>query len=79
MLGKAKVAIYVGGLETDTLTLTEEYHHDGTVETQTYTLPRNQNGSFSLEVATRYEEPEQYALYRIPFEGGEYRFTLTFG
>jgi len=79
VLGKAKVTILVEGLKADTLALTEEYHHDGTVETQTYTLPRNKNGSFTLEVTTRYEGPEQYALYRIPFEGGEYRFTLTFG
>ena len=67
------------GLSGDALTLVEEYHHDGTVEITTYTLPRNEKGGFTLELETRYDGVEEYALYRIPYLDGEYRFTLTFG
>ena len=49
------------------------------MEITTYTLPRNENGGFTLELETRYDGVEEYALYRIPYLDGEYRFTLTFG
>lgn len=67
------------GLSGDSLTLIEEYHHGGTAENTTYTLPRNEKGGFTLELETRYAGVEEYALYRIPYLDGEYRFTLTFG
>ena len=67
------------GLSGDSLTLIEEYHHGGTAENTTYTLPRNEKGGFTLELETRYDGVEEYALYRIPYLDGEYRFTLTFG
>lgn len=35
-------------------------------------------GSFVLDVETRYNGKQEYALYRIPYEGGEFRFILTF-
>ena len=28
---------------------------------------------------TRYDDEAEWALYRIPFEEGEYRFLLVFG
>ena len=35
-------------------------------------------GSFRLDLETRYDGEEEYALYRIPYKGGEFRFVLTF-
>lgn len=67
------------GLSGDTLTLVEEYHHGDAVEITTHTLTRGKNGSFTLKLETRYDGVEEYALYRIPYLDGEYRFTLTFG
>lgn len=78
VVGTATMNLRVGGLETEQLTLIEEYHHGDSVEYQTHTLALNENGDFSLELATRYDGVQEYALYRIPFASGEYRFTLTF-
>lgn len=79
IIGKAKLTVAVGGLPAENLTLTEEYHHGDQVETTTYTLEPNKPGSFSLELKTRYDGEEEWALYRIPYLDGEYRFTLTYG
>lgn len=77
--GSATMNLGDQGLSGDTLTLVEEYHHGDSVETAAYTLHRNENGSFTIKLETRYDGVEEYALYRIPYLGGEYRFTLTFG
>lgn len=77
--GSGTLFIGVGGLETENLTLTEEYHHGETVEYREYLLEPPERGGFSLELATRYDGVEEYALYRVSFGGGEYRFTVTFG
>ena len=79
VVGSATLKITVGGLPTENLTLIEEYHHGDSVETTTYTLEPDKPSSFSLKLETRYEEEKQWALYRIPYEDGEYRFTLLFG
>ncbi len=85
VVGSATVNLTVGGLETETLTLYEEYHYGESVEYQTYTLEPHKPGVFKLKLKTHYETEgvvrtdDQYALYRIPFKGGEYRFCLTFG
>lgn len=78
VLKNAKMTITVGGLDTEELTLIEEYHYGDQVESQTYTLQPESPGRFFLKLTTRYKDPQQWALYRIPFQGGEYRFTLTF-
>ena len=77
--GTATLNLGDQGRSGDTLTLIEAYHHGDSVEITTYTLPRNENGGFTLELETRYDGVEEYALYRIPYLDGEYRFTLTFG
>ncbi len=74
--GKATVTITLPGLEM--LRLIEEYHHCGKVETKEYVLEPEIPGSFVLEVETRYDGNQEYALYRIPYKGGEFRFNLTF-
>jgi len=77
--GKGTMKIALSHPESDTLTLIEEYHHGDSVETTTYILEPNKSGSFPLELKTRYDGKEEWALYRIPYQDGEYRFTLTFG
>lgn len=75
----ATLNLGVGGLESEELPLIEEYHHGDSVEYQTYILTPNEKGSYSMELSTRYDGNQEYALYRIPFADGEYRFTLTYG
>ena len=74
--GKATITITLQGLEK--LRLIEEYHHGGNVEAKEYVLESEIPGSFVLDVETRYNGKQEYALYRIPYEGGEFRFILTF-
>lgn len=75
----AKMSLFVGGLETEELYLIEEYHHGDSVEYQQYVLSANKNGNFSMKLQTRYDGQQEYALYRIAYAGGEYRFIVTFG
>ena len=77
--GKGTMKIALSHPESDTLTLTEEYHHGTTVETTTYTLEPGKSGSFPMDLKTRYDGKEEWALYRISYQDGEYRFILTFG
>ena len=77
--GKATLNLGDQGISGDTLTLIEEYHHGKAVEITTHTLSRNKTGSFTLDLETRYDGVEEYALYRIPYLNGEFRFTLTYG
>ena len=77
--GTATLKIAIGGLPTDRLTLIEEYHHGDTVESASYTLDPEKPGAFSMKLETRHDGKEEWALYRIPYEDGEYRFILTFG
>lgn len=74
--GKATLTITLQGLEK--LRLIEEYHHDGKVAAKEYVLEPEIPGSFVLDVETRYDGKQEYALYRIPYMGGEFRFVLTF-
>lgn len=78
VVNKATLNLGDQGLAGDTLILVEEYHHGDSVEITTHTLSRGKNGGFSLKLETRYDGVEEYALYRIPYLNGEYRFTLTF-
>ena len=79
VVNKATLNLGDQGLAGETLTLVEEYHHGNSVEITTHILTRGENGGFSLKLETRYDGVEEYALYRIPYLDGEYRFTLTFG
>jgi len=75
----ARMTVTVGSLETEELTLIEEYHNGDQTEYITHILQPESPGRFYMKLSTRYDNPEQWALYRIPFHGGEYRFILTFG
>ena len=79
VVNKATLNLGDQGLAGETLTLVEEYHHGNSVEITTHILTRGENGGFSLKLETRYDGVEEYALYRIPYLDGEYRFTPTFG
>lgn len=79
VVGSATLNIAVFGLDTENLTLYEEYHHGDDIEATTYTLEPKKPGSFSLKLKTRYDGESEWALYRIPYQDGEYRFILTFG
>ena len=79
VVGDAKMKLTITGLPQDNLTLYEEYHHGSLVETAAYTLEPTKPYRYELELTTRYDGEEEWALYRIPFEDGEYRFVLVFG
>ena len=79
VVGDAKMKLTVTGLSQETLTLYEEYHCGSLVETAAYTLEPAKPCRYEMELTTRYDGKEEWALYRIPFEDGEYRFVLVFG
>lgn len=62
----------------ETLTVFEEYYTDGKAEYAELRLTLTDSGNFSLEVSKRYDAGQQYALYRIPYENGEYVFRVNF-
>lgn len=75
----AKLNLNVNGMAGESLALYEEYHYGQKVDYEVYSLQPKKNGSFSMPLKVRYKDvKEQYAVYRIPFEDGEYRFTLTY-
>ena len=79
VVGNAKMKLTVAGLPEDVLTLYEEYHHGSATETSVYTLDPVKPHRFERKLTTRYDGEAEWALYRIPFEEGEYRFLLVFG
>lgn len=62
------------------LTFIEEYHYAGQVETGIYTLVRDENGRFPFPEAMekRYEGSNQFAVYAICWDGGEYLIRVDF-
>lgn len=78
VVGKADITITLPGWGSERLTLQEEYHHADQVEYREYTLESKKAGVFELELETRYDGREEYALYRIDHAGGQFRFILTF-
>ncbi len=60
------------------LTVIEEYHNGGQTESREFTLTKDKNGiyPFPEAPAKRYEGDDQYILYRLQWDGGEYLFRL---
>lgn len=58
------------------LTVYEAYYTDGNAKYQEYVLQKE--SGFHLSLTARYQTGEQYGLYRIPFENGEYIFYITY-
>lgn len=73
---KGTLGFYVEDERITSLTVFEEYYTDGNVEYKEYTL--NREDGFNISVNTRYETGKQYAIYRIPFENGEYLFSINY-
>ena len=73
--GSGKVGFSWKGERSQELTVLEQYYHDGALETREYDLPAD---SMGLELEPRYETGKQEAIYRIPYEGGEYVFKVIF-
>jgi len=74
----ASAAIHWSSMPT--LTLVEEYYHNGQMERTEYQLMQNKKGEFPLPapLSRRYPEGEQYVIYRIPYKGGEYLFRSRY-
>ncbi|MBQ8834283.1 MAG: helix-turn-helix transcriptional regulator [Oscillospiraceae bacterium] len=79
VVGEATLHIVVHGMPTEDYILVEEYHHGDSVEYAQYSLEPAERVGCTMKLATRYGGVEEYALYRIKYDGGEYRFTVTFG
>lgn len=62
------------------LTLVEEYYHNGQRETREYTITQDKSENYPIAdgLKKRYESGEQYILYRLQWDGGEYLFCLKF-
>lgn len=74
ILKSGTVSVTIDDPAITELSLWEEYFHDGTAETAQYTLrPENH-----LELQTRYNSGQQYAIYRIPYENGEFIFCINY-
>lgn len=60
------------------LTVIEEYHNGGQVESREFTLTKDKNGIYPFPETPkkRYEGEDQYILYRLQWDGGEYLFRL---
>lgn len=76
--GKGKLILSFRGKNPATLQITEEYHSDGAVETREYTLAPDKTAQFVLSLETRGQAEGQYAIYRVPYETGEYVFGVRF-
>ena len=79
--GDAKTSIQFSEESVTSLTLVEEYHRGGSVETRVLELPLHEKHQcFYLpeNPAKRYAEGEQYILYRFDWDGGEFLFCLRF-
>lgn len=79
VVGEGTLHIVVAGLDTEEFILTEEYHHGDSVEYAEYSLEPAERVGYTMALATRYDGVEEYAIYRVAFEGGEYRFIVTYG
>ena len=69
------------GEEVDALTVKEEYHHGDQVEYREYFLSKDKNDQYPLPedaLTKRYDDADQYILYRVQWEGGEFLFRLQF-
>ncbi len=77
--GYAHITFYLPAQEGENLTMHEDYYHAGEVEHHTYTLTPDQKGRCKLKLTTRYDSHgDQCGIYRIPYDGGEFRFVLEY-
>lgn len=80
MIGTGTAFIRFDAQDITALTVTQEYHHNGEVEVTEYTLTRHEkHDCFYLpeDPMLKYEESEQFILYRFIWEDGAYLFRLN--
>lgn len=73
---KGKIGFSVEDETIETLTVTEEYYTDGSVEYTQY--PLTKADGFHIDAVTKYDAGEQYAVYRIPYKNGEFVFYVKY-
>ncbi len=78
---RATVKFQFPSLLDQSLTVQEEYYHNGDVEIQTYTIEAGALGMYALPIPLepRYPGEETYILYRIAWAGGEFAVPMYFG
>lgn len=74
--GEGKIGFSVEDEDIDNIKLIEEYYANGSVEHAEYNLNRAEG--FSISVSTKYDGNDQYAIYRIPDQLGEYVFYIKY-
>lgn len=73
---KGKIGFSLEDESIDTLTITEAYYTDGNPEYSEIQLTKETG--FHIDAATKYDTGVQYALYRIPYENGEFIFYIKY-
>ena len=63
--------------DSDTLIVGEDYYNGaGRIEKETYTLNKNENGNFILDIRRRQNIKDEFAVYYIPYDEGLYVFQI---
>ena len=74
------LTLSLSGDEAETLTAGEDYYavteNGTTVEKNTYTLPRNEDGVYRLTIQRRNEDQAEQAVYFVPYEKGKFVFRV---
>lgn len=76
--GEGEITLWFRGDPVDTICIVEEYYADDTVQIEEYTLQGDSDGRFILPIEARGQQGKQYAIYRVPYESGEYIFGVNF-
>jgi len=61
-----------------TLEVREDYHAGEDVDSRVHTLTADSGGAFSLPIAAVTAKNNEFAVYRIAYQGGEYLFQIHF-
>ena len=81
-INKSGKLVFTANWDTDTLVVSEDYYRDygsGTqIEKETYTLSRNNDGTFELDVSLRGDQSEE-AFYFIQADTGVYVMKIILG
>lgn len=75
--GKGSLRISVPG-DSRTVTIYEEHHHGDRVQTRTMELEKDRRGFVEWKIEPEHDGQPQYAIYRIPYEDGEFVVAIRF-
>lgn len=76
-LGKISVSL-MPNYPADSLTVYEDYYHDGELSTTEMTIQPDENGIFRLEPEAYHDSGSRCSIYRVPYENGEFVFRINF-